>query len=103
MSIIDDIRAERVAAIPAQYKDDILKSVKKQLVSGRNGDYALIDGAAHYCKQEWKFPEREWETIVTAPFRYHAAISDWLRSLGFSCCRHYNKGGVDNGMEVRLR
>lgn len=102
MSVIDDIRAERVATIPAKYKDEILKSVRKQLVNGSRGDYAIVDGAAHYPHQEWRIPVEDWQS-VRAPFKYHAAIADWLRSLGFSCCRHYNKGGVDNGMEVRLR
>lgn len=96
--------------IPEEYKNEILANIKAQLIEGHRGDYALIDGAAHYPNQEWKFPgefeRRQWPNhtcAIRAPFRFHAAIADWLHTLGFSCCRHYNKGGVDNGMEVRLR
>lgn len=102
MNIIDEIRSERMNQVPEEYKQKILASVKSQLVNGCHGDWAHIDGAAHYPNQEWQFPNSDWGS-VRAPYRYHAAIADWLRSLGFSCCRHYNKGGVDNGMEVRLR
>lgn len=102
MSIVDEIRSERINQVPEEYKQKILASVKSQLVKGWHGDWAHIDGAAHYPNQDWKFPSTDWGS-VQAPFRYHAAIADWLHTLGFSCCRHYNKGGVDNGMEVRLR
>ncbi len=102
MSITDEIRSARMNKVPEEYKKKILTSVKAQLIDGYHGDWAHIDGAAHYPDQEWKMPSSP-HGSVCAPFRFHAAIADWLRSLGFTCCRHYNKGGVDNGMEVRLR
>ena len=102
MSIIDEIRSARIESVPAQYRDAILASVKAQLIDGWRGDYALIDGAAHYSRQEWKMPNTPGGTVC-APFRFHEAIAEWLRTLGFSCCRHYNRRGVDNGMEVHIR
>lgn len=104
MSIIDEIRSARIESVPEEYRDAILASVKAQLVDGWRGDYALIDGAAHYPRQEWEIPKDPGGGgTVRAPFRFHEAIAEWLRTLGFSCCRHYNRGGVDNGMEVRIR
>ena len=102
MSIIDEIKSARINSVPEEYRDAILASVKAQLIDGWRGDYALIDGASHYRPQEWKIPKDPGGTIC-APFRFHEAIAEWLRTLGFSCCRHYNRGGVDNGMEVRIR
>lgn len=104
MSIIDEIRSARINSVPEEYKSAILASVKAQLIDGWRGDYALIDGASHYCRQEWEIPkDPSGGGTVRAPFRFHEAIAEWLRTLGFSCCRHYNRGGVDNGMEVRIR
>ena len=37
---------------------------------------------------------------VETPYRYHAAIAEWLRSLRFHTQRYYNQGGVDNGLQV---
>lgn len=34
--------------------------------------------------------------------QFHAAIADWLHSLGFHTSRYYNKGGVDNGLKVTM-
>lgn len=110
MSIIDEIKRERINRVPEEYKSRILENIKFQLIDCSHGDWALIDGAAHYPNQEWEFPsERErarfksYTPCIKAPFRFHEAIAEWLRTLGFSCCRHYNRGGVDNGMEIRIR
>lgn len=94
MSIIDEIRRGRVEFVPAEYKDKILMCVKTQLIKNET---ARIDGAAHYNNQEWKFPESGY---CSAPYRYHAAIAEWLRGLGFHTQRYYNPGGVDNGLQV---
>lgn len=94
MSIIDEIRKGRVEFVPAEYKEKILMNIKEQLIKNDN---ARIDGAAHYRNHEWKFPE---SGICAAPYRYHAAIAEWLRSLGFHTQRYYNQGGVDNGLQV---
>lgn len=94
MSIIDEIKQARTQLISEEHKRQILLRIKNQLIKD---EYAIIDGASHYPEQSWKFGET---TYVRVPFKYHAAISEWLQSLGFKTSRYYNRGGVDNGLKV---
>ena len=93
-NIIKEIQKERINLIPDMYKQAILDNIKLQL---KYSDTARIDGAAHYSNRDWDFPSNSY---CYAPFRYHAAISEWLKTLGFVTSRYYNKGGVDNGLKV---
>lgn len=94
MSIIDEIRKQRIAFVPEEYKEKILINIKHQLTYK---EVARIDGASHYASRDWSFPDNSY---CYAPYIYHAAISEWLNSLGFRTSRYYNKGGVDNGLNV---
>ena len=94
MTIIEEIKQARNQMLTEEQKSEILKRVKNQLVIKKE---AIIDGARHYQNQEWLF---RGETYVRAPFKYHAAISAWLEDLGFMTSRYYNRGGVDNGLQV---
>lgn len=94
MSIIDEIKNERVTMIDEDYKVKVLTQIKHQLTER---EYAVIDGARHYQVQEWKF---KGDTYVKAPYKYHAALATWLEKLGFKTSRYYNNGGIDNGLRV---
>lgn len=93
-NIIEEIKKERVALIPEEYKNAILDNIKMQL---KYSEIARIDGASHYPNRGWNFPSNSY---CYAPFKYHAAISEWLQTLGFGTSRYYNKGGIDNGLKV---
>lgn len=94
MSIIDEIRKERMNLLTNEQKEKLLSCIKKQLV---NSDYAIVDGAYHYYAQEWKYSEAGY---CKAPFALHSAIKEWLQTLGFHTSRYYNGYGVDNGLKV---
>lgn len=101
MSIIDEIRAARTSRISEEHKSQLLGYIKKILTIR---DYALIGGAAHFS-YDWKIPDpngKDWRSNCFAPYSYHPAITEWLKSLGFSCSRYYNRGGVDQGICVRV-
>lgn len=98
MSVIDDIKKGRESLITEEQKTKILKNIKCQLLSNES---ALIWGASHFSNQRWFFPDNSWQSCE-APYKYHAAISTWLEGLGFKTNRHYNKGGVEQGLEVRI-
>lgn len=93
MNVIDEIIKSRIDFVPQEYKEPILESIKKQLVLG---EYAIVVGAKHYERQEWDFRKLR----CRAPFKYHAAIATWLKSVGFYTDRYYNSGGIDNGLKV---
>lgn len=93
-NIIEEIRKDRINLIPDEYKHAILRNIKTQLAYSST---ARIDGAAHYANRDWSFPSNSY---CYAPYKYHAAISEWLKTLGFNTSRYYNKGGVDNGLQI---
>lgn len=93
-NIIEEIKKERVELIPEEYKNAILDNIKMQL---KYSEIARIDGAAHYPNRDWDFPDNRYCYV---PHKYHAALSEWLKTLGFYTRRYYNKGGIDNGLEV---
>lgn len=93
MNVIDEIKRARQQLVSEEQKKEILSRIKTQLIER---EYAIVDGARHYKDQEWRFGE----TYIRAPYRCHAAISEWLQELGFKTSRYYNKGGVDNGLQV---
>lgn len=101
MSLIDEIRAARVSQLTEEHKEKLLAYIKKNLMQN---DYALIGGAAHFS-YDWKIPDpdgKDWWRDCYAPYKLHPAITDWLTSLGFKCSRYYNRGGVDQGICVRI-
>lgn len=96
MNIIEQIKQKREQLLSEEYKNKLLDNIDCQLTYD---DTALIEGAPHFADQVWRFP-KERGYSCRAPYKFHAAISDWLRSLGFKTRRYYNKGGVEYGMEV---
>lgn len=98
MSIIEEIKAQRAAMLTEEQKRMLLDGIKSQLTTR---DYAIVDGAAHYSTK-WESRQIGCSTYASAPFKYHPAIADWLRSLGFRTSRYYNKRGVDNGLMVTM-
>lgn len=104
MGIIDEIKRSRAAMLTDEKKEFILKYLKHSL---KYRDYAIIDGAEHYKRvgtDKWitrDEPERNFMQC-RAPYMCHAAIAEWLHSLGFKTCRYYNKGGIDNGLKVYI-
>lgn len=94
MNIIQEIKNERIAFVPCEYKQSILENIKMQL---KTQQYARIDGASHYANRGWNFPKNSY---CYAPYKYHVAISEWLNSIGFHTQRYYNKGGIDNGLQI---
>lgn len=101
MSIIEEIKAQRAAMLTEEQKGWLLAAIKTQL---ETDDYAIVDGASHYCSQSWnKVPAKNgYCAYVRAPYKLHAAIADWLCSLGFHTSRYYNNFGVDNGLKVTI-
>lgn len=95
-SIIDEIKQARQNLLTDEQKQGLLAFVKHELTQK---SFAQIDGARHYCDQVWKKDSRGY---YRAPFDKHAAIDDYLRSLGFYTCRYINGFGVDNGMKVYI-
>lgn len=95
MGIIDEIRMARANNLTEEQKSGLLKHIKKTLV---NNDYVVIYGASHYENQGWGADKDG--SIYRAPFSVHTAIKQWLSQLGFSSCRYYNRGGVDQGLKV---
>lgn len=93
MNVIEEIKKARIDFVPQEYKSQVLQNTKEQLV---NSNFALIEGAQHFQNQEWSFRG----TRCRAPFKYHAAMATWLESVGFHTSRYYNKGGIDNGLQV---
>lgn len=101
MSVIDEIKAARASQLTEEQKNKLLAYVKKVLTQK---DHAVIGGAAHFS-YDWKIPDpntKDWWRDCFAPYKYHPAITDWLRSLGFKCRRYYNRGGVDQGICVQI-
>lgn len=95
-NIIEEIKQSRIASISEEQKNSILENIKRQLVHKYE---ARIDGAAHYREQVWNFPK---DKYCQAPFEFHAAIEQWLKSLGFRTRRYYNSFGVDQGLLVSI-
>lgn len=95
-SIIDEIRRSREAIIPEEKKAELLEYIKHKMLTS---DSCVINGAAHYERQEWGYHDGH---LNRAPYGYHAAISQWLRSLGFHTSRYINNLGVDNGLKVSI-
>lgn len=56
-NIIEEIKKERVALIPEEYKNAILDNIKMQL---KYSEIARIDGAAHYSNRDWNFPSNSY-------------------------------------------
>lgn len=101
MSLIDEIRAARVSQLTEEHKEKLLAYIKKNLMQHDN---VVIGGAAHFS-HDWKIPDpdsKDWWKDCYAPYKLHPAITDWLISLGFTCSRYYNRGGVDQGICVRI-
>ena len=101
MGLIEEIRAARVSQLTEENKEKLLAYIKKYLM---RYDHALIGGAAHFS-YDWKIPDpdsKDWWRDCYAPYKLHSAITDWLTSLGFKCSRYYNRGGVDQGICVRI-
>lgn len=94
MSIQEEIRQSRLSLLTKDEKDRILGCIKEQM---KYKETALIYGAAHFQNQVWNF-----NTECQAPYKYHSALSEWLKSIGFTTRRYYNKLGVDQGLEVIL-
>lgn len=106
MSIIDEIKVSRKSLLSEEQKTNILECVKAQLV---NNECAYIRGAEHFAAHgghKWVLPKtdaekgRKWS--LEAPYPLHHAITEWLKSLGFSCCRYYNNFGVDQGIRISI-
>lgn len=96
MSIIEEIKASRKSLLTDEQKSKILTIVKKTL---KNSNYTVVYGAPHFGK--WEFRD-DCITRCEAPYAFHPAIEEWLTSLGFRCSRYYNKGGVEQGLMVRI-
>lgn len=94
MNIIDEIKQARKSLLTEEQKNDILKSVKKELTIR---DYFIIRGAPHFGK--WEYSRGY---VAEAPYRLHPAITDFLRSQGFHVSRYYNNFGVEFGMKIEL-
>lgn len=94
MNVIEEIRNNRIQLLNEEHKKKILDNVKYQLTYKSE---ALVEGAAHFRSQECVFRENH---NCRAPFKYHPAIEEWLRSLGFKTSRYCNKGGIDQGLSV---
>lgn len=98
MNIIDEIKQARADILTQEQKDGLLKFIKSELT---HKEFCQIDGAAHYKEQKWS--RERWcdeDMYSGAPYSSHAAIADWLHSLGFNTCRYRNSFGVDNGLKV---
>ena len=93
MTIIEEIKQARQQLITGEQKEKLLENIKQQLVTDNT---ALIEGAPHFSEQVWRFSK--WS--CRAPYKCHAALAEWLQSVGFHTRRYYNKGGVEYGMEV---
>ncbi len=96
MNIIDEIKRERASLITEEQKQKMLVNLKFQL---KYKDSALIWGAPHFQNEYWNLPGEEWRDL-RVPYKFHAAVSEWLQSIGFHTRRWFNKGGVEQGMEV---
>ena len=96
MSIVEEIKQSRIVLLTKEQKEGILQSVKEQM---KYKESALIFGAAHFGNQIWKFANGKCNDCQ-APYKYHSAISEWLRAIGFKTQRYYNRLGVDQGLEV---
>lgn len=93
MDIISEIKEKRNQLLTTEQKCKIIDFVKYALVKGYS---VVIYGAPHFG--EWAITENRCEV----PYRLHPAVEDMLKSMGFRCTRYYNKGGVEQGLEVRI-
>ena len=100
--MIDEIQKARQALLTDEQKTFIRKYVIRELT---HNDCAVIEGASHFSahgSDRWIMrdePERNFMQC-RAPYKCHAAISDWLQSIGFHTSRYYNRGGVEYGLKV---
>lgn len=98
MTAIEEIRQAREQSISAERKVKVLEHLKKQLV---NKESTVIWGAPHFRNEVWEIPDHP-SSDLKVPYKHHAALSQWLQSLGFRTRRYYNRMGVEQGMEVRI-
>lgn len=96
MSIIDEIKKERKDFLPKERKEQILSYLRIQL---KEHESAIIRGARHFPDQAWKIPMSKGSELH-APYNMHPAIKEMLEDMGFLTRRYYNKGGIEQGMEV---
>lgn len=94
-TIIDKIKSNRIDILSIDKKEEILIYVSTNLIYK---DYCIIGGASHFIEQKW-YNKND---IFKAPFKFHSAISEYLKTLGFKTERYYNKGGIDQGLKVYI-
>lgn len=99
---IDEIKQKRMLMLSDEHKSFIRKFLERELT---RKEFAVIEGASHFARHDadkWIMrdePERNFMRC-RAPFKCHAAIADWLHSLGLHTARYINNGGVDYGLKV---
>lgn len=94
-NLIEEIKKNRVNSLTDKQKKDIEETIKHQLLTR---DYALIRGAAHFRDAGWYYSSDNF--LNEAPFKSHPAIATYCEELGFCTRRHYNNGGIDQGLEI---
>lgn len=96
MNIIEEIKKERIDSLDENLKKQLLNNIKAQL---NEKEVALIRGGKHFRDQKWCL---ELNKRTEAPYKFHAAIAEYLESLGFRTSRYINGYGVDFGMNVYI-
>jgi hypothetical protein len=98
-NIIWNIRKARIESLDDDKKAKILAFLSSELT---RKEKTLISGAYHFSNPKWEFRTVGKYSYCEAPYAWHAAINEWLISLGFKTRRCYNERGVDQGIEVSI-
>ena len=96
MNIIEEIKKERIDSLDENIKKQLLNNIRAQL---KVKEVALIRGGKHFRDSKWCL---ELNKRTEAPYKFHAAIAEYLESLGFRTSRYINGYGVDYGMNVYI-